>query len=319
MFKSFKNEKGISMVGSLIMVTLLAYIGASVTDFTSSDTSSTTNELQTIQALQVGNGGLQEAKEKLTNGESPNVTDKSLGKGTYTTTTNPTTQVVTVVAQVGAAKKTQTLTATFSQQAMDIEVAGAAIKNKDLEDIEAAKSTNNKVILTQMKVEWNWSLCAKNLTCDASTSSGGSGSTGKTTICHYPPGNPSNAHTISVGNSAVATHVAQHGDTIGTCPGDPGSSTVVCEGYDAEVAACGDSTGGATVKSIKFNNSWIAQSVGATSGQLIDVTDTTVTANQSYMLDQITFSSNLPTGSWYKVTFYFQDGSVISKSFKFSS
>lgn len=319
MFKHFKNEKGISMVGSLIMVTLLAYIGASVSDFTSSDTSSTTNESQTLQALQVGNGGLQEAKEKLTNGESPNVTGKSLGNGTYTTTTDPTTQIVTVLAQVGTAKKTQTLTSTFSQQAMSIEVSGAIIKNKDLEDIEVIKSANNKAILTQMKVEWNWGLCAKNLTCDATTSSGGSGSTGKTTICHYPPGNPSNAHTISVGNAAVATHVAQHGDTIGACPGDPGTSDVVCEGYDAEVTACGASTSGATVKNIKFNNGWIAQNVGATSGQLIDVTDTTVTTNQSYMIDQITFSSNLPSGSWYKVTLYFKDGSEVSKSFKFSS
>jgi hypothetical protein len=38
------------------------------------------------------------------------------------------------------------------------------------------------------------------------------------TICHYPPGNPANAHTITVGASAVDAHVRNHGDTIGPCP-----------------------------------------------------------------------------------------------------
>jgi hypothetical protein len=41
--------------------------------------------------------------------------------------------------------------------------------------------------------------------------------TQKTTICHIPPGNPANAHTICVGNAAVPAHVNNHGDFIGTC------------------------------------------------------------------------------------------------------
>ena len=39
----------------------------------------------------------------------------------------------------------------------------------------------------------------------------------KVLICHIPPGNPDNAHTISVAQSAVPAHVA-HGDTLGACP-----------------------------------------------------------------------------------------------------
>ena len=38
----------------------------------------------------------------------------------------------------------------------------------------------------------------------------------KTTVCHIPPGNPANAHTICVGNPAVPAHLA-HGDFVGTC------------------------------------------------------------------------------------------------------
>jgi hypothetical protein len=38
----------------------------------------------------------------------------------------------------------------------------------------------------------------------------------KTTVCHIPPGNPANEHTICVGNAAVPAHMA-HGDVLGSC------------------------------------------------------------------------------------------------------
>jgi hypothetical protein len=41
--------------------------------------------------------------------------------------------------------------------------------------------------------------------------------TSSTTICHVPPGNPGNAHTISIGIPAVRAHFANHDDTSGPC------------------------------------------------------------------------------------------------------
>ena len=38
----------------------------------------------------------------------------------------------------------------------------------------------------------------------------------KVTICHIPPGNPSNFHTITVNENAVQAHLA-HGDLLGAC------------------------------------------------------------------------------------------------------
>ena len=38
----------------------------------------------------------------------------------------------------------------------------------------------------------------------------------KVTICHIPPGNPDNAHTITIGAPAVEAHL-NHGDTLGEC------------------------------------------------------------------------------------------------------
>jgi len=47
--------------------------------------------------------------------------------------------------------------------------------------------------------------------------------TKKTTVCHIPPGNPANAHTICVGNDAVPAHL-DHGDFLGTCTCPGGGS-----------------------------------------------------------------------------------------------
>ncbi len=54
----------------------------------------------------------------------------------------------------------------------------------------------------------------------------GSAGEDKVTICHVPPGNPANEHTISVGASAVPAHLA-HGDSLGACGnGDGGGDRV---------------------------------------------------------------------------------------------
>lgn len=43
----------------------------------------------------------------------------------------------------------------------------------------------------------------------------------KVLICHIPPGNPANAHTICVGKSAVDAHQKNHQDLIGACAVEP--------------------------------------------------------------------------------------------------
>lgn len=55
-------------------------------------------------------------------------------------------------------------------------------------------------------------------TADDSSSTAGDDD-GKVTVCHIPPGNPANAHTIRVGQPAVRAHL-KHGDRLGACEGD---------------------------------------------------------------------------------------------------
>src|SRR3989344_4930996 len=42
----------------------------------------------------------------------------------------------------------------------------------------------------------------------------------KIIICHYPPENPSNKHSLEISESALETHLA-HGDTLGACQAKP--------------------------------------------------------------------------------------------------
>ena len=42
------------------------------------------------------------------------------------------------------------------------------------------------------------------------------GSKSPVTLCHIPPGNPANRHTITVGENAVHSHL-NHGDLLGSC------------------------------------------------------------------------------------------------------
>lgn len=58
------------------------------------------------------------------------------------------------------------------------------------------------------------------------------GGTAKVTICHIPPGNPANAHTITVSEKAVPAHLA-HGDTLGPClPPPPPTATCAAPQID---------------------------------------------------------------------------------------
>ncbi len=75
---------------------------------------------------------------------------------------------------------------------------------------------------------------------------GGSGAmaaaTPKVTICHLPPGNPSNVQLITVGAPAVPAHVRLHGDAVcatgdSNCCADPAGE--VCTNIQTDVNNCG--------------------------------------------------------------------------------
>ncbi len=67
----------------------------------------------------------------------------------------------------------------------------------------------------------------------------------KTTVCHIPPGNPANEHTICVGNAAVPAHLA-HGDQLGSCCGLTVTPPAPADGGTTTGGGGGGGSGGGT-------------------------------------------------------------------------
>jgi len=57
----------------------------------------------------------------------------------------------------------------------------------------------------------------------------------KVDVCHIPPGNPENAHTITISENALPAHL-DHGDRVGAC--DPGQAVEVGESGAQPQSAC---------------------------------------------------------------------------------
>ncbi|WP_147446479.1 hypothetical protein [Corallococcus sp. CA047B] len=80
-------------------------------------------------------------------------------------------------------------------------------------------------------------------TTDPSEPDAAAGGTGKITLCHIPPGNPANAHTVTVGLPAMSAHL-RHGDTLGACGNDGGTpsdgGTCESDGGSADAGTGGD-------------------------------------------------------------------------------
>jgi hypothetical protein len=64
----------------------------------------------------------------------------------------------------------------------------------------------------------------------------------KVVVCHYPPGNPANFHTISVGEAAVTAHL-NHGDELGACPSGCRLDASLCDDGDGCTVDTCDATG----------------------------------------------------------------------------
>lgn len=79
-------------------------------------------------------------------------------------------------------------------------------------------SNNGQYIIFEAVLE-DGSEGAFLITLPAAVCEGDANGEGQVTICHISPGNPDNAHTISVGVNAIPAHLA-HGDTCGPCDGD---------------------------------------------------------------------------------------------------
>lgn len=325
------NKRGSSLIASVITLALVGYMGASLLQLGGAGDRAATNEFQTTQAMQAGNGGIQYALQKLEAGLSPDIENKALSTGTFTVETDPVTRQLTVTGKAGLAKKVQNLTTEFTPDVLIVDTTPAFLSpnGKNLEGFEFVKDGHAAAVLTSVKVTWNTSVCAQTLSCgdaavvidddskDKDKDDGADGSKGKQTVCHIPPGNPANQHTINVGTSAVNAHLA-HGDVLGSCSPEEVATPLVCEGYDDEITKCAESTSDASVTGLTLNGIEIdLEGKTYQSGESIEAADYVFTSDGTYDDNAVEFDAALPDGSWYSLTFVFADGGEITESFKF--
>lgn len=303
-----KNNKGYTIVGTLIVITAVGLMSTAIVDLSSSGTESGNDDTQSIQATHVGGGGLQYAMHQLSYGLSPDTQNESLGNGSFTITSNPAAQLVTVASAVGKAKKTQAITTTFSNNKAGLNINNGAVSNKSITGLTLDKDTGKQIVLTGFTVDWNWNNCDANLSCEGND---------QQVICHVPPGNSNNKHTISASPASHPAHLA-HGDYLGPCnPGDT-VPAATCEGTLQQMLSCDVDTGNNKLKKISFNGTSVF-SGNADPNQLVSINPYYLMLNQSYPVDDIEFSGNLPNTGWYSLTLHFADGSTYTKTFKFTS
>jgi LPXTG-motif cell wall-anchored protein len=87
---------------------------------------------------------------------------------------------------------------------------------------------------------------------------------GKVTVCHVPPGNPNNAHTIVISVNALPAHLA-HGDTLGPCTYPPRNLALLAPGTVAPGAS--------------FQVTFVGCSLGETANVVFNGTTTTAACN----------------------------------------
>lgn len=300
-----ENQKGYTIIGTMIIMMIMSYMGINVADVADSDSSGSVREVQATQALYVGNGGIQYALKQLDEGLDP-VGTRRFGEGEFTVRTDPNARGVFVSSLVGPAVREQSLLVKFSRDKTDLDLRESMHQGNEIKNINLLKTEGGRVILTHLALRWNWSDCGYNDACEAHE---------PVYVCHIPNGDESKRHTIRASQSSLESHLA-HGDREGKCDPDEVVRGRACDGSEEEVSECYADTGGQHVSSIAFNGTSIFNG-SAASGDKIDIDDQILTADGTYAFDYVRFSGTVPQTGWYSLTMYFSDGSERTSDFKF--
>lgn len=330
------NQRGSSLVGALVTIVVMAAGSAAMIELATSETASSTNEMQTSQAMNVGLAGIEDAKMKLKSGISPDVANRAFSFGTYSIISSPASGMVTVTSQVGAAKRTQSInTSLFGSENVSIDKDDVYAQGPNLKNLQLVKSCpdsecQTSTIISKVTMDWNVDPCTYGNNVDYTPYLDPSNSN-KVIICHVPPGNPENANELSVSiNGWENGHSGGNGnhnwDYLGPCDGD---------GLLAKCDAMADedkNRDGNYVDSIYLANTKLYDSgtnYGSPTGSGANANEEIILGQTLSMDSQGTytftssddinkmlhFAGDLPDRGWYRITIEFADGSTLTKSF----
>lgn len=322
------NQKGNTLIGALGVMVVLAYGAMAVVNLSSVESTSYVNSQQGVQALAVGNAGIQWALDKVDNGESPDTTGKVFAQGSFDVVSDPDNSEITVTSYVGNAKKVQTLNADFSWNCVDLDVSETYTDGEQLRGIKLVKTCNTVATVESVSVDWDWSSCATGIGCEGDQEGVGDPPSGKFWICHVPPGNPDNAQTLSVNQNgwdnghSGGTGKLHNMDYLGACVADV-AIVSTCEPTNAmldEFLTCTYSDGGAAIDRVDLDGANLfaegdvpsVDTVAALDTTTIDVDNYTLLANDDFYF-VFYYDTQIVEGGWYTVTVTFADGSTLTK------
>lgn len=152
---TIKQQSGYSSIIAVVLLLVFGMSGTTLVDMSSIDARIKSQEMQTAQALQVGNGGIQYALEKIKSGLNPNNTTKTLGKGEFQIFTNPQMSQVSVKSTVGEAKTEQVIETPFAKACLNIDTSQTDTTNNILRKINLKKTCHDAVIITSLAMSWS--------------------------------------------------------------------------------------------------------------------------------------------------------------------
>src|SRR5437870_753290 len=116
--KLIRNQRGFTMIGGLMAVMAMLFIGMSVIQVTSGTGQTSVQDIQGSQAFYASGAGIEYCKRLLDYGYACDGIQKSFQNGSFLLTTIPDSRIITSVGTVGVANKTQTITTDFSGNAV---------------------------------------------------------------------------------------------------------------------------------------------------------------------------------------------------------
>lgn len=346
-----KKERGSSLIGAILLILIFGFAGSSAVQVSTIEKEASSNEMQTEQALYVGQAGIERAERMLDFGLNPVVVNQSFGNGGFTTLTYPASSLVTVSSTVGNASKTQSINADFSKDCVTIDTSGAYTEGANLRNVRLIKSCNTAAIVSKMIVDWNWPSC----TAGDSPTEGSEDDYDEYAdpdhpdnifVCHVPPGNPDNESTLSfpvsewLDGSGHANHPLDYLGPCGEGDGGIGGGDGDGDGAGVDPGTCDDNDhsndhnhANALVTMIALEGTTIYDPAngigsptpfGAESTALIDIVDYTLTTDGTYTYEgpvgggpehHILFNTDIVPNGWYKITVQFEDETEIYSIF----
>lgn len=154
-----KSNKGVSVLGAVIVLVVLGIFGAAIVALVSTEQESRRLLLEKEQAFYAVQAGLEYAIREIKNGGNPVVTNKQIGRGTFTNVTNFAQHSITVTGRTGEVARTHTID--FNQFGGDClgvnndQVTVVGPNKTDMKANTLRKNCNNAITVDKFQFTWD--------------------------------------------------------------------------------------------------------------------------------------------------------------------